>query len=368
MGWEGERTTKSRRLVFLRPFFVAVLLAVGFGPVKATVFVENNTFASLPALFGRYMHQGARYQARLQYLHDDPYLCHSVDANATSFIPPAPVPTINVTPPVVLLASRGECAFQRKAMYAEAIDRNVEFLIVYNLNLDGEDTLVPMYSEYGDTRLALLSVTHRTGMILKEFLKAQSESVLADGGPIIGLDSAPPDGLATLEDLQNMLLSALGFFFMMISFSACMIVCAGTVQGHPRVAAVSRRDSLLTVSQAQTFVATEAVEEVAEDQDNSCAVCLEDIQPGTSELIVLPCKHRFHTDCIVPWLTERQAKCPLCKFDVLEHVGQQEVESTPHSLWDRILRYRWRRIHTNEPVAAAPVEMEMVEHHDLSLS
>jgi hypothetical protein len=48
-----------------------------------------------------------------------------------------------------------------------------------------------------------------------------------------------------------------------------------------------------------------------------CSVCLEEYEMG--ELLrQLPCKHTFHTECIVPWLTERSPLCPLCKSDVYQ--------------------------------------------------
>jgi len=44
----------------------------------------------------------------------------------------------------------------------------------------------------------------------------------------------------------------------------------------------------------------------------SCSICIEDYEPG--ELIrVLPCGHAFHSECILPWLTDRSPTCPLCK-------------------------------------------------------
>lgn len=46
--------------------------------------------------------------------------------------------------------------------------------------------------------------------------------------------------------------------------------------------------------------------------DVTCTICLEDYIEG-EQLVVLPCKHAFHSDCIVPWLTERSPTCPLCK-------------------------------------------------------
>jgi len=43
---------------------------------------------------------------------------------------------------------------------------------------------------------------------------------------------------------------------------------------------------------------------------------------------VLPCSHRFHEPCLIPWLTERHASCPLCKFDVLQHILDNEDDDT----------------------------------------
>jgi hypothetical protein len=52
-------------------------------------------------------------------------------------------------------------------------------------------------------------------------------------------------------------------------------------------------------------------------------VCLDEFDPESNILALPVCRHEFHVECITPWLTERQAKCPLCKYDVLDYVLQQ---------------------------------------------
>eukprot|EP00884_Botryococcus_braunii_P017635 jgi/Botrbrau1/4555/Bobra.60_2s0042.1 len=50
---------------------------------------------------------------------------------------------------------------------------------------------------------------------------------------------------------------------------------------------------------------------------HTCAICIEDYREG-EKLRVLPCKHRFHMECIDQWLSARKPLCPICKWNALE--------------------------------------------------
>jgi hypothetical protein len=77
------------------------------------------------------------------------------------------------------------------------------------------------------------------------------------------------------------------------------------------------------------------------DEGNSstgccCAICLDEFE-DKEKVRVLPCKHQFHEDCLVPWLTERHASCPLCKMDVLKYVLEieQSTKNNKNSVEDK---------------------------------
>jgi hypothetical protein len=418
-------------------FLCALLLLSSIQEGASTIEAGNSSIPSLPGLFGRTMAVGHLYKARLQFLRENPYLCDDFDPNKTSFVPPIPTllpgnaANFTFVDPIVLIAARGECPFERKAKVAAQLGDVVEFLIVYNFNVDGEDAIVPMYSEYGTSKLVLLSVTHRGGQELKEYIAEQDVDVLEQGGPIVYLDSVPPEGILSIEDLQNMLLSALGLFFMLISASSCLMICAGTHgyvittdgrlvlmrQAQPgtsvmgsgllteeQVRQVSHHASMQVQVQADAdetstpaaAAAASATRTDSNDEQPCCAVCIDDFAPD-ADIIVLPCRHKFHTDCIVPWLTERQSKCPLCKFDVMGYCQEMEAEqhaqhanaptgpeqqqhdllrgSALRGLSDRILRYRWTRVRgedmppDRDGVALAPNEMDVdSSEHELELT
>jgi hypothetical protein len=48
-----------------------------------------------------------------------------------------------------------------------------------------------------------------------------------------------------------------------------------------------------------------------------CSICIDNFEDGEKIRLLPKCKHGFHTDCLMPWLTERQGCCPLCKRSVL---------------------------------------------------
>jgi hypothetical protein len=75
----------------------------------------------------------------------------------------------------------------------------------------------------------------------------------------------------------------------------------------------------------KTEMSEEGLEETAHDQEGAhsttcttCSICIEDFEAGERIRILPKCKHAYHTDCLLPWLTERHGSCPLCKEKVLD--------------------------------------------------
>ncbi|XP_057515652.1 probable E3 ubiquitin-protein ligase RHY1A [Amaranthus tricolor] len=50
-------------------------------------------------------------------------------------------------------------------------------------------------------------------------------------------------------------------------------------------------------------------------EQEECAVCLDEFKVGDN-LLNLPCAHRFHSTCLVPWL-HNNAHCPCCRMSIL---------------------------------------------------
>jgi E3 ubiquitin-protein ligase RNF115/126 len=58
----------------------------------------------------------------------------------------------------------------------------------------------------------------------------------------------------------------------------------------------------------------EALPTVQIEEAVSCSVCLDDLELG-SQAKKMPCEHKFHSPCILPWL-ELHSSCPVCRFEL----------------------------------------------------
>lgn len=57
-------------------------------------------------------------------------------------------------------------------------------------------------------------------------------------------------------------------------------------------------------------------------RDDLCAICLSNMEVGET-VITLECKHLFHADCLLEWLT-RMEECPLCKASTIPKTKKQQ--------------------------------------------
>lgn len=100
---------------------------------------------------------------------------------------------------------------------------------------------------------------------------------------------------------------------------------------------------------------------VDDEEENTCAVCLDELvtqvhgAESDNLTLCLPCNHHFHSECIVPWLTERQGTCPLCKFDVLQYIMDVDDKQSTGSVKRYWLKQLSRRL---SPLGWSPVSLE----------
>ncbi|KAL8990012.1 MAG: hypothetical protein Q9169_008230 [Polycauliona sp. 2 TL-2023] len=65
------------------------------------------------------------------------------------------------------------------------------------------------------------------------------------------------------------------------------------------------------------------------DHGLACSVCTDDFTKG-QDVRVLPCNHKFHPECIDPWLLNVSGTCPMCRVD-LRPTGSDENPDPEHN-------------------------------------
>lgn len=65
------------------------------------------------------------------------------------------------------------------------------------------------------------------------------------------------------------------------------------------------------------------------DNGLACSVCTDDFAKG-QDVRVLPCNHKFHPECIDPWLLNVSGTCPLCRVDLRPTAPTEEDPENPN--------------------------------------
>lgn len=63
-----------------------------------------------------------------------------------------------------------------------------------------------------------------------------------------------------------------------------------------------------------------------------CAVCKDQFLVG-AEVKQLPCKHMYHSDCILPWLSQHNS-CPVCRFRLPTETNDGSKQGLPVESFD----------------------------------
>lgn len=114
-------------------------------------------------------------------------------------------------------------------------------------------------------------------------------------------DDGGGSGLRPLPPSMSEFLIGSGFDRLIDQLSTIEI--NGGRHGHPP-ASKGAVDSMPTVEIEENHVSTELF----------CAVCTEQFELG-SEAREMPCKHLYHSNCILPWLNIRNS-CPVCRHEL----------------------------------------------------
>jgi hypothetical protein len=99
---------------------------------------------------------------------------------------------------------------------------------------------------------------------------------------------------------------------------------AGGGGGGAGAAAAGAMDPVIIRPTAQQIAAATAIE-IVDAEEEVCAICQDDMEPGSNARSILACDHRFHPGCIDTWF-QRSTLCPVCRHDIRES-GEEPDEA-----------------------------------------
>ncbi|KAL4568492.1 hypothetical protein LXL04_024105 [Taraxacum kok-saghyz] len=82
--------------------------------------------------------------------------------------------------------------------------------------------------------------------------------------------------------------------------------------------------------------AIEAIPSVTATEEEDCAICLTDFSGSAGEAKELPCRHRYHSDCIMKWLGIH-GSCPVCRYEMPLDEEEKRRRDDDAGEWWRVM-------------------------------
>ena len=100
----------------------------------------------------------------------------------------------------------------------------------------------------------------------------------------------------------------------------------------------SLRFGINSIQRMSSTLSKKQTQDHEEEKNPCCSICFEDYEIGDElcESTNNDCPHKFHADCMIPWLVKHK-ECPICRHDYLNTQGndfRMDLESgtSPHSM------------------------------------
>ncbi|KAJ4382244.1 hypothetical protein N0V86_002577 [Didymella sp. IMI 355093] len=88
-----------------------------------------------------------------------------------------------------------------------------------------------------------------------------------------------------------------------------------TTREVPATPAITDEPEGISAAVAPAAIAGAGTTDASNDDTLGCTICTEDFEKG-QDIRVLPCDHKFHPECVDPWLLNVSGTCPLCRVDL----------------------------------------------------
>jgi len=220
----------------------------------------------------------------------------------------------------IAIADRGDCSFKRKAFHVEKA--GAKAIVVGNY--DNNNRYVIMDSSKQENFTIGIPAVFINGVDKREIkldLKRKQNNVSASlttefrpSAP----DQHPPIHHRIQRSRSIRMFQLISIVLIIPPLIWCFLAMYYLIRrAYSRWARRNRRRTVHLRLPTTRYRPKENSETEIVCHNDICAVCMEEFSDGLP-IKVLPCKHGFHADCIIPWLRGFSDECPICKRNVHE--------------------------------------------------